>query len=113
LLGLEADWKVGCGFSFYVSGAVSWLYGKHKTKFSETIETCDTSSFCSIHGHIDANIAAADAAFGIRWQKCICGNKALLLQLGLEHHRYFDYNRFCNYGDLSFDGVNFSAAVTF
>lgn len=113
LIGLEADWAMGCGFSFYINGAFSWLYGKFKVKLHDSNVYSDIISYCSVSKHLDANVAAADAGLGIRWQTCLCKNMQLLLQLGLEHHRYYDFNRIRNCGDLSFDGVNFSAAVEF
>ncbi|MBA2727125.1 MAG: hypothetical protein H0U49_03015 [Parachlamydiaceae bacterium] len=113
LLGLEADWKIGCGFSFYISGAVSWLYGKFHINKQNSNVSADTASYWSERTRLDANVAATDAGLGVRWQTCIFGNKQLFLQLGLEHHRYYDFNRIGNYGDLSFDGANFSAAIEF
>ena len=49
----------------------------------------------------------------LRWKTCFCKNSFLILQLGLEHHRYFNHNQFCGYGDLSLDGVSFSAAILY
>ncbi len=114
LIGLGADFDIGCGFSFYANGSVAFLYGKFAIRNSEFSETIDTFSCCRLKKHLDANFAAADAGIGIRWQKCLCDNMRLILQLGLEHHRYFDFNRLggcC--GDLSFDGMNLTAAITY
>jgi Legionella pneumophila major outer membrane protein precursor len=113
LLGLEFDWDIGCGFSFYTNASISWLYGNFDVKFFESDITEGFSDFFRVKKHPNANLAAADAALGVRWRTCICENMQLVLQLGLEHHRYFDYNRFGNYGDLSFDGANFSVGIEF
>ena len=113
LIGLEADWDIGCNFSLYASGSVSWLYGNFHITRHEYDKFVHAISSCKERKHLDASLAAADAAVGIRWQTCFCTDMQLILQLGLEHHRYFDYNRLGDYGDLSFDGVNFSAGIGF
>ena len=111
LIGLEANVNILCGFSIYGSASVSWLYGNFNNRLSDFNSTVDTVSSCKTRKRLDANLAAADAALGIRWKTCLC-NMKLILQLGLEHHRYFGYKQ-CNHGDLSFDGVNFGAGIEF
>lgn len=113
LIGLEAEWNINCGFSLFANASISWLYGSFAVKFIESESSIDTFNFCKARKHLNANLAVADAALGIRWQKCICSNTRLILQFGLEHHRYFDYNRFGGYGDLCFDGLNFSGSIEF
>lgn len=113
LLGVEGDFKIGCSLSLYATGAVSWMYGHFDVRLIENDETEDTQSFCKVTKHLEACVTAADIAFGVRWHKCFCNNMRLVLQLGLEHHRYFDFNRIGAYGDLSFDGVSLSAGVDF
>ncbi len=113
LLGVEGDWGLGCGFSLYASASLSWLYGHFNIKQCTFDESTIFINSSRINKHLDANLAATDATVGIRWETCFCLNTQLILQVGLEHHRYFDYNRFGHYGDLSFDGVNFSAGLVF
>ena len=113
LIGLEAEVSVFCNFSVYGNVSVSWLYGKFNVHLQEDTAFEDAFNACHVRKHLDATITAMDAALGIRWHKCICKNKQLIIQLGLEHHRYFNYNRLCEYGDLSFDGVNLSAGFGF
>lgn len=113
LLGLEADWEFGCGFSFYASADISWLYGKHRVKFIESTEFIDAFDYCELKKHVDASVAVGDAAIGVRWKKCFCNDMQLLVQLGFEHHRYFDYNRLGDCGDLSFDGINLGVGLGF
>lgn len=112
ILGLDGDWHLGCGFSLYAKASFSWLYGENNIKLREYESTVDTESFCNLSKHLHSSLAAADVGFGVRWLHCMC-DRPLLLQLGLEHHRYFDYNRFGCYGDLSFDGINLSATIGF
>lgn len=112
IFGLAGDLDIGCGLSVYASASVSWLYGRFNVRLHDSQETFDTANICNERRRLDANLAGADAAIGIRWRQCFC-NTQLILALGLEHHRYFDYNRLCSYGDLSFDGVNLSAGIEF
>lgn len=113
LIGIEAAWNVGCGFSVYASISAACLYGKFNIRVFETDLDVNAANFCQVRYHTDASLAVADAALGVRWQTCFCDNMRLILQLGLEHHRYFDYNRIGCYGDLSFDGLNLSAGIEF
>ncbi len=113
LVGLELDWDIGCCFSLYANTSISWLYGNNRIRNSEYEETLDFLYSCRVNKNLHANLAGADVGFGIRWQKCICNNTKLLFQLGLEHHRYFDYNRIGGCGDLNLDGVNFSVGIEF
>lgn len=113
VIGLEADWTVGCGFSVYAEASVSWLYGKFRVKLNETNKLAYAYDYFRQKKHLDTNIWVVDAGFGIRRSMCFCGDKQILLQLGLEHHRYFDYNRLGGCGDLSFDGLTFSVGTEF
>ncbi len=112
LLGLEADWGLGCGFSLYSNGSISWLYGNSHLKLIESDTSTDAINYCDVRKHLNATLVSADVGVGVRWQTCLCQNRLLVLQCGLEHHHYFDYNRICD-GDLSFDGINFSAGIEF
>ncbi len=113
LIGLTAEWEIGCGFNVYASISGSWLYGNFDVKLIDSERTSDTFAFCRQSKHLDTNLGAYDATLGIRWYECFCGNR-IMFQLGFEHHRYFDYNRLGNhYGDLSFDGINFGVGFEF
>lgn len=113
LVGIEADWNVWCGFRLYANASTSWLYGKFRVRLNEFDNFDYFDDFCHIRKNLDATLANFDAGLGIRWETCFCGDMRLFLQLGLEHHQYFNYNRIGEYGDLSFDGVNFSVAIGF
>lgn len=114
LIGLEANWDMGCNFSLYANASVAWLYGHFDSKLAERYRGINSRSYCSTTSHITSTLTSADAGLGIRWETCFCQNNRLLFQLGLEHHRYFDYNRIgSGCGDLSFDGINFSVGVEF
>lgn len=111
LAGLEADLDIGCGFSVYMNGAVSWLYGHNDVRLTNSLATVDVIDFCSIKNEISSTLLGADASLGVRWQTCFCTNKQFYLQFGYEHHRYFDYSRIGKCGDLSFDGVQLGLGV--
>lgn len=114
LVGVEGEWNIGCGFSIYAGASVSWLYGRFNVTLIEEDFIVGAADFCEVTKHLDANLAASDVGFGVRWSECLCGDTRLVIQLGLEHHRYYDYNRIgecC--GDLSFDGLNLSAMIEF
>lgn len=112
LIGLELDFNIWCDLSLYANASVGWLYGNYKVRFNEFDETEDTISSTRIRSRLDGTLGCVDAGIGIRWQQCFYNTK-LILGVGLEHHRYFDYNRFGDYGDLSFDGINVSAGIAF
>ncbi len=109
VIGVTGDWDVGCGFSFYGNASASLLYGKFKIIFDSSSQSATSNSFSTVEKHLDTSQTAADFGFGIRWLYCFCQNQQVIFQLGLEHHRYFNFNRIGCYGDLSFDGLNFSA----
>lgn len=113
LFGLEADLEVACDFSLYVNGAVSWLYGCNHVRLTNSAATVDVIDFCNIKNKVNSTLMVADASFGVRWHTCICTDKQVFLQLGYEHHSYFDYSRIGKCGDLSFDGLNFGAGIGF
>jgi hypothetical protein len=113
LFGLEVDFQLACGFSLYVNGNVSWLYGSNNVKLTNSTATIDVIDFYNIKNKTSSTLMAADASFGIRWQTCFCKNKQFFLQLGYEHHRYFDYSRIGKCGDLSFDGLSFGVGAGF
>lgn len=113
LLGIDADWGIGCGFSLYANGSLSWLYGRFNSKQIEFDNSVDSLDSCRIRRHPYAVITSGDAGLGVRWQRCIC-NTRVILQFGVEHHQYFDFNHLggcC--GDLSFDGINLGAGLEF
>lgn len=112
LIGIEADWKLGCGFSLYANASLATLYGHFHVHLNESNEFSNGADFYHVRRSLHACQAVIDAGLGIRWQTHVCNN-LVWLQLGLEHHRYFNQNRFGDYGDLCLDGANFSAGMAF
>ena len=112
LIGVNGDWKLGCGFSIYANASVAVLYGNFRMHFNQSEQFVDGADSCEIKRKTQACQAVADLGFGVAWETCIC-EKIVWLQLGLEHHRYFNQNRFGEYGDLCLDGVNLGAGFAF
>lgn len=113
LAGIEADWDLGKGFSCYANASVSCLYGTFKIRLINSEVFTDSLDFSDEKKHLKANLACADAELGIRYQRPFFLNTFIVVQLGLEHHRYFDYNQLAQEEDLCFDGVNFSVGLIF
>lgn len=114
ILGLEAEWGFGCNFDLYANAAVSFLYGEFDIRLRDDEVFLGGEDHCNVHKHLKATQSIFDAGAGVRWKTCFCNDTQLYLQLGLEHHQYYNYNHIGScYGDLSFDGVTFSARVDF
>lgn len=113
LIGIEADWNLGCGFSLYACASLSSLYGHFKVRFNEFNTFLNGTNICDKKTHLHSCQIATDAIIGIRWQRCLCGNMQVIFQLAWEQHRYFNHNRLGVYGDLCLDGGSFSANISF
>lgn len=113
LIGIEADWRIGNGFSLYAIASVSSLYGHFSidSKGESTLLNATNRFHQTSHPH--SCQISTDAGIGIRWQQFFCGNREVFLQLGLEEHRYFNHNHLGGYGDLCVGGVSFAAGVSF
>jgi len=113
LIGIEADWKFGCGFSLYACASVSTLYGHFNLRFDGFNTFLGGTHICYKKSRIDSCQISTDLMLGIRWQQCLCNNIQLTYQFALEQHRYYDHNHLGGYGDLCLDGVSFSAGLSF
>jgi hypothetical protein len=113
LVGFEADLTVGGGFSFYTDASAGWLYGHFDTDLSGSERFMGATDSWSVCRDVDATLPVADVGLGIRWQTKFCNRMMLMLEAGLEEHRYFDYNHFCGCNDLNFDGFNFGIGLAF
>ena len=106
LFGVEGDYPIRCGFSLYGNVAIGVLYGRFHVRSKHT-RVFDTGiNIDHLSKHLQAYQPVVDVGVGVRWETCFCNCRRLALQLGLEHHRYFNHNQFCSYGDLSLDGLS-------
>lgn len=115
LLGLEAEWEIGCGFSLYGSAAAGLLYGDYHVHFVDSdvfTPPFSTSVFSDDTRHVHGFDANIDLAIGIQWQMAFCDSYLVNMRLGFEHHEYFNQSHIgTNRGDLSFDGGIFSLGI--
>lgn len=112
LIGVEADWNLGCNLSLYANASVAILYGHFHTHFNDSNDFYGGADYCEVKRHLCACQPVLDAGVGVRWHTCFCSS-VVWFQLGLEHHSYFNQNRFGDYGDLCLAGVNFSAGFAY
>lgn len=113
LIGIEADWNWGCGFSLYGYISVSSLYGHFHNRFNGFNSFLDGANNCEKKAYLYSCQLSTDALLGIRWEKCFCNDLRVIFQFALEQHRYFDNNHIGGYGDLCLDGFSFSGIVSF
>lgn len=113
LFGLEGDWTLGCGFSLYGNISAGVLYGTFHVRSNKTEEFDTGINIDHLRKHTQACQLVTDTGFGVRWKTSFWCDKTLLVQLGLEQHRYFNHNQFCGYGDLNLDGASLNVAVEF
>ncbi|MEI8124136.1 MAG: Lpg1974 family pore-forming outer membrane protein [Parachlamydiaceae bacterium] len=108
LLGFEAEFSLGCGFSVYGDLAGAFLYGNFKDKFYDSDLFTTTVNNCHSIKNTRNVLTCFDAGLGVRYEWC-----RVAFQLGLEHHSYFNFNHIGCCADLNLYGVNASAIVRF
>ena len=130
--GLNAQWGLGCGWSFFSEFAMSLLYGKQRLHATQdNRDTAATESrILDVHNSWTAVRAMTDLAAGIRWDHLFNGDSyRIRLQLGWEQHMFFGFNKdmsfvaasatgnvgkfVANRGDLSLNGLSFQARFDF
>lgn len=109
-IGLEADLYLGFDLSLYVTVDAVNYFGHVNSK------NIDTDTFASLAA---VNVSAwrkkhnfdsfgMDDSIGIRWDKFFCDccySMHLMLKLGLEQHRIYDFSDLGSDGSLSLDGA--------
>lgn len=113
LIGLEADWNMGCGFSLYGGISVAALYGTFHVRSQQSEQFPIGINIDHTRKNVQACQTVVDAEFGIQWETTFCCDKCLFVRLGVEQHRYFNFNQFCGYGDLNIDGVCLGLGVNY
>ena len=73
--GLILNWDVGCGFGFYVDGAIAGLYGNYRNHFDNTVFITRDIRHQHIRQRSNACIGVFDAGVGIRWDSEICEDR--------------------------------------
>ncbi len=108
VLGFEGVFDLGCGFSFYGNLDGNFLYGDFKSRFNDSDVFTLAVNNCNSHSKSCAVLTGYDAGFGFRYEFCW-----FAMQVGWEHHTYFDYNQIGCGGDLSLYGLDVAIAVRF
>lgn len=116
LVGVEADWYVGCGFSLFSITSFSNLFGNFYVHMynTETLPSGSIDHF-NVNQHLFASQLVFDAGIGVKWNGYLPNCQLICFRLSLESHRFFNHNKLtCNgTGDLSLDGVSFTATINF
>ncbi|MBA3957848.1 MAG: hypothetical protein H0X51_05585 [Parachlamydiaceae bacterium] len=112
--GLDTQWDLGCGMSLYGTAAASVLYGNFDVE-SDNFYTLTAGAATSFDAEQKDDFCACravtDASIGLRWRQCLCNDSvALTLQVGWEHHLFFDQNKFEDF--VALDGsTTFNPAI--
>ncbi len=113
-LGLEANWCMGCNFSLYAMVDVVSYYGDIKTKHNDTDTFTRTATVSNITSKDWFNDIGTDGSFGLRydqlWTQCDY-SVTLMLKLGIEQHRIYDFSNLGSDGTLSLDGGIFAVGL--
>jgi hypothetical protein len=126
-IGLDLNWNIGSGFSFFTKGAGAILYGETRSGYKNTY-TDDTG--LTDRGHYKTKDHgchfATDFAIGLGWKPdfiCGCGWD-LGFKIAWEQHLFFDMNHWGDsfalgifqekrHGNLSLQGLNVAADLRF
>lgn len=131
--GLNTQWGLGCGWSFFGECALSLLYGTqrlHQTQENES--SLVEARVVDVHNNWSASRAMTDLAAGLRWDHLFGGDQyRIRFQLAWEQHMLFGFSRFMNFtstvpalsgnlgkyafnsGDLTVNGLSFEARFDF
>ncbi len=124
--GLDTQWGLGCGWSFFGNLTAAILYGFHHIGY-DTEQSPAGIDFVSLTDRYRVSHPTLDLEMGVRWDNMFSSDRFHLgLQIGWEHHIYFSQNQFpvfvddvalgalvSNQGDLTLQGWTFSARFDF
>lgn len=127
--GLNTQWGLGCGMSFYGDLALSLLFGRFHINETERFSPHSGSDFKTFDwkDKYTACRGVVDLAAGLRWDENFHKDRFhFRLQAGWEQHLFINQNQFdrvvsstvpgitvTNQGDLSFNGVTISTRFDF
>lgn len=124
--GVDSEWCFCGNWGIYGSVDASILAGRSENHITDSSTIFGDIAEFSQTFSSRACRAATDLAIGLRWQdRLFCCNSALLtLQLGWEHHMFFNQNNFRHFvslfnygegerGDLCLQGLVISAKIDF
>lgn len=115
LAGARGDYCLGNGFSLYGETAFSILYGRSKVTLNDIDVFTPPYSIGVVSQnkrHLHSFNCNIDLGVGISWQTCLLNKLYLTMELGFEHHQYFNQCRLgTDRGDVCFDGGIFSISL--
>jgi len=128
--GLDSQWNMGAGFSFYGNLALSLIYGRFNVEMEEETRTSSTSvptTRLDVEEHFNSVKGIADVAFGLRWgHQFVDHQYNFAVSLGYEEHLFFNQTQIWailkssnldlfnkRSGDLSTQGVTLSFMFDF
>jgi hypothetical protein len=129
--GLNSQWGLGAGFSFYGNAAVSLLYGFFHLHHNEELVLLSGTSEEFIHNTQSFRVgrAISELALGLRWDTMFANDRCHFgIQGGWEHLMFFGQNQFqrflgqtssnvgsfvANQGDLTIQGWTLAARLDF
>lgn len=113
LLGLGANWDLGCGFGAFGSVDGVALRGHLTARCQDSLMQMGTIDYYIDQTRRLAWLYGLDVAAGISFDQCLCDDLHITFKFTLEHHGYFDFNKMGCSGDLSLDGVAFSTVLSY
>lgn len=129
LAGLDTQWGLGMGWSFYGNADIALIYGTQRLRDKQTkVSTTGTSQlFNRIHDNWTTVRTMIDLAFGLRWDHLFCDDAyRIRLELGWEQHLLPGFSRDLNFvddvtpgkfvynqGDLAVSGLALQARFDF
>lgn len=122
--GLNTQWGLGCGFSFFGNTALSLLYG-----FFDVDQTQSVSRTTYIDNNHSTRVgrAIAEIQLGVRWERMFADDRChFSVQAGWENFMFFGQNQFdrfvddfnpgvfvANQGDLTIQGYTLAFRLDF
>lgn len=124
--GIDTQWGLGAGFSLFANASGGIAYGFHDISFSDKDST-SAANLADVHQIYRISHPMLDFLLGLRFDSMFYNDRFHLgLQVGWEHHVYFNQNQFpvfvngtslgdfvSNQGDLAFQGWTFGVRFDF
>jgi hypothetical protein len=104
-LGVDAEWRVGCGLSIFGQAAASIVFGKNQRHAREefinslldTAFTFASAEYRSNGSSDRVSRAITDLSIGLKWEHCFelcCRQHPFSLAFSWEHHGFYNFNNF-------------------
>ena len=102
--GLNTQWGLGGGWSFFGNGAAALLWGHFHLDSREKLQPANTGQLDLDH-HMAMTVAETDLFGGLRWDTNVSDESFHFgFLVGWEQHMFFDQNQFLRFVDDLHDG---------